>query len=204
MPILSNSSGNRHRAVLLPLGLLMLSMAVFGWGLQYKLSLYQGKDSITHLTPAAKLLSQKERPACGQVLSVRPVELRISRLCCSWRSGLRLVPDRRALCSNRKQCEVARAAPAPLPSGYFPPPSSSPDLDPIRKEPEVSAASHTPERGRFGLAVLLTSLRPVVFEKCLQVRTPTCESVSLSLFLHAQSSDWPHGLSSDRTCERRC
>jgi hypothetical protein len=70
---LSNSSGNRHRAVLLPLGLLMLSMAVFGWGLQYKLSLYQGKDSITHLAPAAKLLSQKERPAVGQVLSVRPV-----------------------------------------------------------------------------------------------------------------------------------
>lgn len=88
MPILNNSSGNRHRAVLLPLGLLMLSMAVFGWGLQYKLSLYQGKDSITHLTPAAKLLSQKERPAMVQVLSVRPVELRmfpavlLLALCC--------------------------------------------------------------------------------------------------------------------------
>lgn len=77
LPILSNSSGNRHRAVLLPLGLLMLSMAVFGWGLQYKLSLYQGKDSITHLTPEAKLLSQKERPAAGQPLTVRPAELQV-------------------------------------------------------------------------------------------------------------------------------
>jgi hypothetical protein len=75
LPILSNSLGNRHRAVLLPLGLLMLSMAVFGWGLQYKLSLYQGKDSVTHLAPAAKLLSQKERPAARQGLSVRPVVL---------------------------------------------------------------------------------------------------------------------------------
>src|ERR1700753_3566391 len=68
-----NSSGNR-RAVLLPLGLLMLSLAVFGWGLQYKLSLYQGKSSVAHLTPEAKLLSQKERPLVGQVQSTRPVE----------------------------------------------------------------------------------------------------------------------------------
>ena len=71
---LSNSPGNRRRAVLLPLGLLMLSLAVFGWGLQYKLSLYQGKDSISHQAPVAKLLSQKERPASGQALS-HPVDL---------------------------------------------------------------------------------------------------------------------------------
>jgi hypothetical protein len=73
---LSNSPGNRRRAVLLPLGLLMLSMAVFGWGLQYKLSLYQGKDSTSHQVPVAKLLSQKERPATGQVLS-NPADLPI-------------------------------------------------------------------------------------------------------------------------------
>jgi hypothetical protein len=65
-----NSAGNR-RAVLLPLGLLMLSLAVFGWGLQYKLSLYQSKNSIAHLTPEAKLLSQKERPATAQALVAR-------------------------------------------------------------------------------------------------------------------------------------
>jgi hypothetical protein len=53
----------------------MLAMAVFGWGLQYKLSLYQGKDSIAHLTPEAKLLSQKERPLVVQVLSDRPTAL---------------------------------------------------------------------------------------------------------------------------------
>jgi len=69
-----NSSGSR-RAVLLPLGLLMLSLAVFGWGLQYKLSLYQSKNSIAHLTPEAKLLSQKERPAATQGLVARLPEV---------------------------------------------------------------------------------------------------------------------------------
>ena len=90
MLLLSNSSGNRRRAVLLPLGLLMLSMAVFGWGLQYKLSLYQGKGSIAHLTPEAKLLSQKERPrpAGGPLPQVRP--RRFPGFCwsSSWASGL--------------------------------------------------------------------------------------------------------------------
>jgi hypothetical protein len=70
-----NSPGKRRFAFLLPLGLLMLSMAVFGWGLQYKLSLYQAKDSISHLTPEAKLLSQKERPVATQAMDVRPSEL---------------------------------------------------------------------------------------------------------------------------------
>ena len=67
------SPGSR-RAVLLPLGLLMLSLAVFGWGLQYKLSLYQNKNSITHQAPVAKLLSQKERPATAQLLNARSPE----------------------------------------------------------------------------------------------------------------------------------
>jgi hypothetical protein len=67
-----NSPERRRRAFLLPLGLLMLSMAVFGWGLQYKLSLYKSKDSISHLAPEAKLLSQRERPATGQAMGARP------------------------------------------------------------------------------------------------------------------------------------
>jgi hypothetical protein len=63
---------NHCRAVLLTVGLLMLCMAVFGWGLQYKLSLYKGKDSVSHLAPVAKLLSQKERPAAGQAFARLP------------------------------------------------------------------------------------------------------------------------------------
>jgi len=73
--VLPNSFRNGHRAFLLALGLLMLSAAVFGWGLQYKLSLYQGKSSISHQLPEAKLLSQKERPATIQTINARPVEL---------------------------------------------------------------------------------------------------------------------------------
>jgi hypothetical protein len=59
---------NSRRAFLLALGLLVLSAAVFGWGLQYKLSLYHGKDAISHQIPEAKLLSQKERPATVQTV----------------------------------------------------------------------------------------------------------------------------------------
>jgi hypothetical protein len=66
-----NIPGNRRQAVLLPVGLLMLCMAVFGWGLQYKLSLYKSKDSISHSAPEAKLLSQKERPV-AVLASVHP------------------------------------------------------------------------------------------------------------------------------------
>ena len=38
-------------------------VAVFGWGLQYKLSLYNSSDVYTTSFPHAKLLSPKERPA---------------------------------------------------------------------------------------------------------------------------------------------
>ena len=75
MLLLRNSFRNGHRAFLLALGLLMLSAAVFGWGLQYKLSLYHGKDATSHQIPEAKLLSQKERPTTGQAVSARPSEL---------------------------------------------------------------------------------------------------------------------------------
>ncbi len=74
MQVSGHTRRKRYCAFLLSFGLLTLSMAVFGWGLQYKLSLYQAKSSVAHLTPEAKLLSQKERPMVGQVQSTRPVE----------------------------------------------------------------------------------------------------------------------------------
>jgi hypothetical protein len=52
-----------------------LVISVFTWGLQYKLSLYQGKDAISHQMPEAKLLSQRERPTIDRVVSVRPSPL---------------------------------------------------------------------------------------------------------------------------------
>jgi hypothetical protein len=44
------------------LGVVCLALAVFGWGLQYKLSLYGQSDDHSKSIPHAKLLSQKERP----------------------------------------------------------------------------------------------------------------------------------------------
>lgn len=45
------------------LGMLLLAVSVFAWGLQYKMSLYNtSSDSGASAAPHAKLLSQKERP----------------------------------------------------------------------------------------------------------------------------------------------
>lgn len=52
--------GTRQRLNVLSLALL-LSLTVFLWGLNYKVSLYYAQTS-RHAVPAAKLLSQRERP----------------------------------------------------------------------------------------------------------------------------------------------
>ena len=44
-----------------PLVLLGLAISVFAWGLQYKLSLYDPPQSISHQIPEAKLLSRNEQ-----------------------------------------------------------------------------------------------------------------------------------------------
>jgi len=55
------------------MGILLLSCAVFGWGLHYKMSLYCPVNGLSHSTPEAKLLSEKERPASQQDrASIRP------------------------------------------------------------------------------------------------------------------------------------
>jgi hypothetical protein len=114
-------SRNRRRAVLLPIGLLMLCMAVFGWGLQYKLSLYKGKDSVSHLAPVAKLLSQKERPTTGQAIAaladppVWPVFLMLAL-------GLGLAPaDARLLRSGSRE-EDPDPLPPPIRALFLRPP----------------------------------------------------------------------------------
>ena len=53
----------RQIRIVAALGALLLAAAVFGWGLQYKLSLYKDSGDQTNSMPHAKLLSQKERPA---------------------------------------------------------------------------------------------------------------------------------------------
>jgi hypothetical protein len=46
-------------------GILIVALAVFGWGLHYKLSLYDLPGNHSAAVPHAKLLSQKERPAAS-------------------------------------------------------------------------------------------------------------------------------------------
>ena len=44
------------------MGIFLLACAVFGWGLQYKISLYEQANGQSALIPHAKLLSERERP----------------------------------------------------------------------------------------------------------------------------------------------
>jgi hypothetical protein len=46
-------------------GILIVALAVFGWGLHYKMSLYNSPSDHSTSVPHAKLLSQKERPAAS-------------------------------------------------------------------------------------------------------------------------------------------
>lgn len=61
---LGHSKGLRGLAF----GLLLLSGCVFGWGLRYKLSLYDPPHSVNHRMPEAKLLSGKE---CGEFAAIQ-------------------------------------------------------------------------------------------------------------------------------------
>jgi len=47
----------------LAIGMAVLGLCVFAWGLRYKLSLYEPPHSISHHMPAAKLLTGNERRA---------------------------------------------------------------------------------------------------------------------------------------------
>jgi hypothetical protein len=47
----------------------LLIFGIFSWGLEYKLSLYQAAQTRQSTVPAAKLLSQKERPQTQKDLS---------------------------------------------------------------------------------------------------------------------------------------
>jgi hypothetical protein len=51
----------RHFAI--GVSILLLALAVFGWGLHSKLSLYHIRTRTVETAPIAKLLSERERPA---------------------------------------------------------------------------------------------------------------------------------------------
>jgi hypothetical protein len=47
---------------------MFLAVMVLGWGTGYKMSLYHGDGNSSPSVPAAKLLSQRERPSTTQVV----------------------------------------------------------------------------------------------------------------------------------------
>jgi hypothetical protein len=60
----SNFSNRLYFSLTL-IGIFVLAIAVFGWGLQYKLSLYSKSGNPSRSVAQAKLLSQKERSAAS-------------------------------------------------------------------------------------------------------------------------------------------
>jgi hypothetical protein len=58
-------------------GILIVALAVFGWGLHYKMSLYDSPSNHSTAVPHAKLLSQKERPAASA--EARSIRLEFQR-----------------------------------------------------------------------------------------------------------------------------
>lgn len=60
-------SPNRRASVVTVFAILFLAFTVFGWGTGYKLSLYDPPGSPSTIIPAAKLLSQKERPSTAKI-----------------------------------------------------------------------------------------------------------------------------------------
>ena len=60
-------SPHRRASAVTVFAILFLAFTVFGWGTGYKLSLYDLPGSPSTIIPAAKLLSQKERPSTAKV-----------------------------------------------------------------------------------------------------------------------------------------
>ena len=58
---------HRRASAVTVFAILFLAFTVFGWGTGYKLSLYDPPGSPSTIIPAAKLLSQKERPSTAKV-----------------------------------------------------------------------------------------------------------------------------------------
>jgi hypothetical protein len=58
----SSEPGSRRSHLAIGVSVLLLALAVFGWGLRSKLSLYHVART-SEATPIAKLLSERERPA---------------------------------------------------------------------------------------------------------------------------------------------
>jgi hypothetical protein len=83
---------------ILALSILGLAVAVFAWGLRYKLSLYDSAPPAVHHVAAAKLLSNRERPADTALQFERATVPTLIVLCFTFTiaAGLLLDPRRQS------------------------------------------------------------------------------------------------------------
>ena len=90
----SDKPGSEVRASHLAIGVsvLLLALAVFGWGLHSKLALYHLRARAAESTPTAKLLSERERPTdTAQHVDLNRAELHVVALAAT----VVLMPQRR-------------------------------------------------------------------------------------------------------------
>jgi len=62
----NSEPGSRGNHFVIGVSVLLLALAVFGWGLHSKLSLYHVRARVSEATPIAKLLSERERTDAAQ------------------------------------------------------------------------------------------------------------------------------------------
>jgi hypothetical protein len=133
MQVITKSDRTSIRVVM---GIVFLALAVFGWGVKYKISLYDPPGSISTSMSHAKLLSQKERPVSSENLDlVHPplpeaqssisypaffIAAVVLVVCCT--ASMRMLTKAQDADSDRRRCSVHsnyfffRPPPAPLPS----------------------------------------------------------------------------------------
>jgi hypothetical protein len=129
-----NTRRKRRCAFLLSFGLLTLSMAVFGWGLQYKLSLYQAKFNRASDPGGQAPLAERtipggtgaEHPACRTAGFSRFSGFADGDVGCLF------VQRRCALLAYWERGEVPGAAACLRPRDLLPP-SARTDLEPIKR-----------------------------------------------------------------------
>ncbi|QNI35683.1 hypothetical protein [Edaphobacter albus] len=114
---------------LMTLGMLFLAAAVFSWGSQYKLSLYNLPAKASAPMAAAKLLSQKERPTSVNVteLAVAAIPIFITALAW-WVSILSCVREEHEYSYVRSDVQNTKRIRRPQGQSFFffrPPPTTS-------------------------------------------------------------------------------
>ncbi|HTV04684.1 MAG TPA: hypothetical protein VME86_04895 [Acidobacteriaceae bacterium] len=109
------------------LSILALALAVFAWGLRYKLSLYDSAPPSVNHVAAAKLLSNRERPADTALLVERAITPSLVALCVTFTifAGLLLDPGRHSRWTlQRVQNSQHRLIPLTSQQLFFRPPPS--------------------------------------------------------------------------------